>query len=285
MSVIYTIQGFNLNQPEQGFKLMEGTSYAPPISPRRVNLEIPRMHGQIPMWDDELPSAKLTLRVRISGDTPTILENRWQHLRALMWTGSNTGLTIRREINGHLHYCFAQLENMTEPDFWCAAGIVDTTMLLNIPSGRWESVQVYEEAFPTQLSTGFSLGFVSQSTAPVTDALIRYQGPYSSDGAWTEFYDDTTQTGFRISPGQTLSSSQYIIVDLGQFRAWINDTNDWNARQVEITPGLRPLLRGILSLVSVPSFQINVRTNASRTMRSASANTTIGTIRGRRSFI
>ena len=52
----YTIEGFNLHQPELGFYLLEGSSYASEISPRRVNLEVPGVHGEIPQWNDPLSS-------------------------------------------------------------------------------------------------------------------------------------------------------------------------------------------------------------------------------------
>lgn len=286
MTLVYTIQGFNLHQPDIGFKLMQTTSYASPISPRRVNLEIPRMHGQVPMWDDELGPAKLLLRVRIQDEDPAQLELKWQHLRALMWTGSNTGLTVRREINSELHYAFAQLENMTEPDFYCAAGMIDVDILLNIPYGRWESVQVYEQNFTTNSGTsGISFDFVAQSTAPVSRVLVRFGGGISQANGWVELHDDTSLTGFRMTPGSVVSPSEYVLVDVEQGRAWINTTSDWDARQTEITPGLRPLRRGMLSLVSVPSFQMGVRTNNARSFRSASATTTTGTIQGRRTYL
>lgn len=282
MSIIYTVQGFNFQQPAQGFQLMEGSLFAPAVSPRRVDIQPPGMHGQIPMWDDELQPQKLTLRVRIKDDDPDQLQFKWEHLRALMWTGSNQGLTIRRDSSGQVTSTFGQLEVMSEPDFYCAAGIADTTILFNIPSGRWQSIETFEQAITT---TNTSVTFAEESTAPITNMLVRVQGPFETTGAWIELHDDTNQTGFRILPGQITTAGQYVLVDPQNYKAWLNSTSDWDARETDISSGLRVLNNGMWTMVSIPSFQIGVRTNATRRVRSVSAVNTVITVQGRRTYI
>jgi hypothetical protein len=284
--ITYTIQGFDLHQPDVGFQLLEGSSFAPPIAPRRVNLTVPRMHGQVPLWDDELDAAKLALRVRIKDTDPEQLQFKWEHLRALMWTGSNQGLTVRREsgVSGsqQITSTFAQLESMTEPDFFCAAGIVDTVIMLNIPSGRWQSIQTFEQTLTT---TNQSVAFAAESTAPVSNMLVRVQGPLSSTGAWVEVHDETSQTGFRILPGLIIDDTEYILVDPENFRAWHNTTDDWDAEETDVSGGLEARNMGMLTMVSIPSFQLGVRTNDTRRVRSVGATATTIVVRGRRTYI
>lgn len=286
--IAYTIQGFNLHQPAQGFQLMETSAFAPPIAPRRVNLLVPRMHGQVPLWDDELDAAKLSLRVRITDPDPEQLQAKWEHLRALMWTGSNQGLTIRRESGTQptpqVTSAFAQLESMTQPDFWCAAGIVDTVMLFNIPSGRWQSIETFEETLSTAQS-GQQLDFVNESTAPNTNMLFRFQGPITASNAWVEAHDETNQTGFRILPGTEIFANEYVLVDPQNYQAWRNTSDDFDAREVDISSGLRVRGMNMITLVSIPSFQIGVRTSNIRTARSVSAVDATLVVQGRRTYI
>lgn len=283
MAVEYTIQGFNFHQPDLGFQLMEGSTYAPAVNPRRVNIEITGMHGQVPMWNDELSAQKLTLRVRIRDQDPAGLQAKWEHLRGLMWTGSNQGLTIRRVVGTQVTSAFGQLESMTEPDFWCAAGMIDTVILLNIPYGRWQSIETYEQALSTN-TLNQQVDFVRNSTAPVTNMLFRIQGPVTTTGGWVDVRDGSSQTGFRVMPG-VVSSSQYVIVDPENYKAWVNNSSSFTARETDVSQTLIPVEKGMLVMVSNPTFVINGRTNDTDVTRSTGATSTTMVIQGRRTYI
>lgn len=278
----YTIQGFRLHQPSIGFQLMEGSSFAPEVSPRRVDFYIPRQNGQLPLWDDELSAQKLALRVRITDTDPEQLQSKWEHLRGLMWVGSNRGLTIRRESGTQVTSCFAQIETMSEPDFWCASGIVDTMMIFNIPYGRWQSVQTYEEELNSNQEDQ-QLDFVNNSTAPLNDVLFRFQGPAGTPWA-AEVWDKTTQTGFSLSGMQGLNSNQYVIVDPLTQRAFRNGTDSsWEARDQNISQFMSPILGGMLQLVSIPGFQLGNRTSNVSTWTNAAGISLMA--QGRRNYI
>lgn len=260
MSLTYSIQGFDLHQPDKGFKLLVGSSFAPPVSPRRVDLELPHMHGQVPLWDDPLSAQKLTLKVRIEDPDPAGLQQKWEHLRSLMWTGSNRGLTIRRVMAGQVTSAFGQLETMNEPDFWLARGMIDVVMLFNIPYGRWQSIESYEhELEPTQGKT-VEVPFVADSTAPVTDALFRVEGPTQSNWSFS-IEDRTSRTGFSLNVNDPLDEGEYVIVDPGNYSVWYNgDDPSWDARDVSYHRNMIPRDNGALSMVSIPSLKIGERT-------------------------
>jgi hypothetical protein len=285
----YTIDGFNLHQPAAGFKVLESTTFAPQISPNRVNLRIPRMHGQIALWDDELTEAKLRIRVRVTGSNAADLQMRWDHLRRTMGTGRNAGLTIRREsgtaTNPTVTSTFAQLETMSEPDFYCPTNMVDTEIIFNIPSGRWESIQSFDYTF-TNYSTAQNVPFVAQSTAPHVSLLVRLRGPFTANNAWVRLFDETNNTAIHIRPNTTFTADQWVIYDDQTRRMWLNDTDDFDARQTPLGGAyVTSLESGFLSLVPNPSFQIGQSTSQIRCSRSGSANQVQVTLRGRRSFI
>lgn len=289
MSVGYTIEGFNLHQPELGYTLLESTAYAPEISPNRVNLRIPNFHGQVPLWNDELTETKLLFKVRLRDEDPLGLQAKWEHLRALMWTGSNRGLTVRRVITGsgstqQITSTFAQLETMNQPDFWCAVGMIDVVFILNAPSGRWQSIQTFEYTFPN--ANPQVVPFVSESTAPNTDVLIRIGPGLTTAGAWVEVTDLTSRTGVQIFPNRTTSFS-YVLVDMATRRVWLNNDDSFDAREQEITSSatLRTVLGGNLSLVPIPSFNPQARSSSVKMRRSTGAASVSVALQGRRTYI
>lgn len=247
----YTIEGFNLHQPEQGFYLLEGSSYASEISPRRVNLEVPGAHGEIPQWNDPLSSTNVVFNVRVRDDDPDALRQKWQYLRALMRTGSNNPVTVRRLESGQVLSAQMQLLSMSEPDFYCAAGMITTTIMLHNPSGRWQSINTTEQEL-TIPGTDQFVPVAAASSAPITDALVRVLGPVSS----LTVRDNTNDTGFTWQLSPTIASGDYLLVDAGTFTAWRNDTDDWEERGQDVSSGLRTTGNGMLSLVSMPSFVV-----------------------------
>ena len=286
--ITYTIQGFDLHQPEIGFQLMETSSFASSISPNRINLRIPRMHGQVPLWNDELTETKILFRVRIRDEDPTQLQYKWEHLRRLMWTGSNQGITVRRESGvsptPQVTSTFAQLETMSEPDFWCAAGIVDTDIILNIPSGRWQSIETFDYTF-NNYSSPQNIAFVNESTAPNDNFVARIAGPFNTTGAWVRIFDEVSRTGIQIQPNEIVAAGQWLIYERATNRMWRNNNDDFDARQALMRPVIRTLRGGPVTLVPEPSFTLGSSISAVRMSRSVNANTTITTIRGRRTYI
>lgn len=247
----YTIEGFNLHQPELGFYLLEGSSYASEISPRRVNLEVPGVHGEIPQWNDPLSSTNVVFNVRVREANPESLRQKWQYLRALMRTGNNNPVTVRRLESGQVLSAQMQLLSMSEPDFYCAAGMVTTTIMLHNPSGRWSAINTTEQELAIP-GTDQILTAAAASSGPITDALVRVRGPVSS----ITMRDNTNDTGFQWQLSPTISSGQYLLVDCGSFTAWRNTSDDWEQRGSDVSSGLRTTGNGMLSLVSLPSFVV-----------------------------
>lgn len=252
-------------------------------------MHVPRSHGQIPLWDDEITEAKLRIRVRLTAPDAAGLQMRWDHLRRTMGLGRNEGLTIRRESgnpdNPVVTSTFAQLENMSEPDFWCAINMVHVDMIFNIPSGRWESIQTVDYTF-TNYSSPQNVPFVAQSTAPHVSLLVRIQGPFNTANAWVRLFDRTNNTGIHLQAQTTFTGSQWLLYDDQSRRMWLNDSNDFNARDTPLTGFIiRSMNAGFLSMVPNPSFVIGQSTAQIQASRSANAGSSITTLRGRRTFI
>lgn len=265
----YTIEGFNLHQPELGFQLLEGSSYASEIAPRRVNLQVPGVHGEIPQWNDPLSSTTVVFNVRVRDGEPEQLRQKWQYLRSLMRTGSNNPVVVRRLEADQTLSAQMQLLSMSEPDFYCAAGMVTTTIMLHNPSGMWQSITTTEQQLATPGTDQF-LSVAAASSGPITNALFRVRGPISN----ITVRDNTNDTGFQWQLSPVISASQYLLVDCGSYTAWRNTTDSWEERSADVSSGLRTTGNGMLNLVSMPSFVIgNNSSSVTVTTAGTSGNT------------
>nr|DAL20812.1 MAG TPA_asm: tail protein [Caudoviricetes sp.] len=276
----YTIEGFNLHQPELGFQLLEGSSYAAEIAPRRVNLEVPGVHGEIPQWNDPLSSTNMTFNVRIRDQNPLGLRQKWQYLRSLMRTGGNNPVTVRRLEEDQVTSTQMQLLSMSEPDFYCAAGMITTTIMLHNPSGRWQSINASEQQLAIP-GTDQVVTVAAASSGPITDALVRVRGPVSS----VVVRDNTNDTGFQWQLSPVISASQYLLVDCATYTAWRNTTDDWEQRGSDVSSGLRTIGNGMLSLVSVPSFVVGNNSNSVTVSAAGTTSNTELTILARQTHI
>lgn len=281
MTVAYTLQGFNLHQPEIGFQLMEGSIYASAVSPRRVNLVVPNMHGEIPAWNDPLEATNITVRVRISDPDAAELERKWIYLRSLCMTGQNNPVTMRRETSDHNAFAYVQLLSMSEPDFWCAAGIVDTVMIFHNPYGRWQDAQTPEDQPLSVPGAQQIVVAAMESSAPISNALFLARGPLAGLQVRNPYND----TGFSWAAPSTLSSNQWLLVDTERYQAWTNTSGNWEDRTVDVSRTLLTTGNGMLSMTSIPSLTPGNNSNLTAVSASGQGGTTSLTVRARRTYL
>ena len=281
MTIAYTVQGFNLHQPDLGFQLLEGSSHSSAIAPRRINLLVPTMHGEIPAWNDPLDATQVSVRVRIRDDDPAELERKWIYLRALCMTGQNNPVTLRRETQDHNAFAYVQLLTMSEPDFYCAAGIVDTVIVFHNPFGRWQDAATPIDQTLSIPGAQQIVVAAMESSAPVTNALFRVRGPLASITIRNPYND----TGLSWFAPVALTDSQWAIIDCENYQVWVNNTDDWDARQADISRTLLTEGNGMLSLTSIPSLTIGDNSNLTAVSASgATANTEL-VVRARRTYL
>lgn len=281
MTIAYTLQGFNLHQPEIGFQLMEGSSYASAIAPRRINLVVPRMHGEIPAWNDPLDSTNITVRVRISDGSPEELEHKWIYLRSLCMAGQNNPVTMRRETADHNAFAYVQLLSMTEPDFWCAAGIVDTVMIFHNPFGRWQDARTPEDQPLTVPGAQQMVVAAMESSAPITNALFLVRGPIASLTIRNPYND----TGFSWSALAALGPDKWALIDTENYQAWTNFTGDWDDKTTDESRNLLTEGNGMLSLTGIPSLTPGDGGNITAVSGSGFTSATELTVRARRTYL
>lgn len=215
MATAYKINGFTIGGKalQQGMYLMEGTEYAPALSPRRAVIEIPATHYAIPQWNDPLSQITVSLKIRIVDLTPEGLASRWNTLMGLLGMGTNQPITLTRVRGTIEETADAQLVSMNTPDFSCPGNRADATIIFNIPGGAWRGPQTDQTFFNGSTNV---LPNAVASTVPIADSLLLLTGPATS----VQVTDNTSQTSIFWGDGtQTVNSNQWLLIDPRNMRA------------------------------------------------------------------
>ncbi|MBD3004889.1 poly-gamma-glutamate hydrolase family protein [Streptomyces sp. 5-10] len=238
----YFINDFNLDQPKLGFKLLTDTEYAPAVSPRLFNLQIPSWHGQMPVWHDPVDTMKVTFQVQIRASTASMLRRRWDDFVGLCGVGKFVPVRLERYRGIYLsedpeydphdrnksmgEYAHARLESMSAPEFENGNKSLTTTVVFDVPAGMWRSHKVYYQYYAKH--GGHQKCVVAKvSTAPVVNIIIRVQGGKGLV-AWS-LVDEQSNTGVAWSdpPGINLNDGEWVYADTNTMRAYISKKRDW----------------------------------------------------------
>lgn len=248
MTLLYSVNGLSLHNPAQGRKLLDATQWAGPIQMRNTIITLPNVHGSVPVWQAPLEPGSISFRIRIQGSTPAELNERWNELIRHMGIGINQPVTLARTRNvpnggeGQQVSVAGQLASVQPPDFFCTPGFCDTTIVFNIPEGRWFGT---EEDTPLIIPETNQIVTVAQdSSMPLTNMQFLCHGPISS----LQINDNVSQTGFAWS-GANILTSEWLLVDLQTFTAWQKTTEDYELTGTNVSAQLRSMLLGWLTLV------------------------------------
>lgn len=223
MATAYKINGYTIGGKAvtSGMYLLEGTEYAPALSPRRAVLELPGTHYAIPQWNDPLSQITVTLKIRVIDVTPEGLASRWGTLMGLLGMGTNQPITLTRVRGTIEETADAQLVSMNTPDFSCPSNRLDATIIFNIPGGAWRGPQT-EQTFFNGASNTLPNALVS--TVPIADALLLLRGPATS----LAVTDNTSGTSIFWGDGSaTVGAAQWLLIDPRYMRARLHSSAAW----------------------------------------------------------
>lgn len=232
MAVTFEVNGFKLDTANV-CKVLEGTEYSSALAPRRVNLDTPGMHGQVPMWMDPLDTLKITLRLRVlkaRGAAQTFLHNNVRTIQGLFRPGGYiqsqssiiTPLEIIRDRDGLRVRALVQLESMSQAEYSHTGGFADMTVVLNAPRGMWESTTTEDVNFVGNLN-GQSYSTAAKSVLPFYP-LIRVAGPFTS----VTIRDVFSNTGVMWTRSPGISSGRWLLIDPYLMGAWDKATNGFD---------------------------------------------------------
>lgn len=243
MSLTYSINGYVLDNQTQvsGMWLLQGTEYAPGLSPRNSTVEISRRHYQIPNWISPMSAITVTLALRLKYDTDSELRNGWNLLTGLLGMGSNNSVTLERIRGSEENTADAQLASTSAPDFTCNQNRMDVQIIMSIPGGAWRG-PIVEQSFTE--GNDRSVTIAAQSGMPITDMLLRVPGPLTT----LTVTDVLSRTGISWGGGSlSVPSGDWLLIDPSRMQANIVPNESWVMDGVEdvsgrlIYTGLGPL--------------------------------------------
>lgn len=248
MTLTYAINGLDLHDPDNGRRLLDAPIWAGNLTSRNIQIALPGVHGNVPVWQSPMDASGITFRVRLLDHDQDGLNTKWNQIVRYLGVGNNQPVILSRtrsttaETNGRQTTTKGQLTAVDPPDFSCAGGFVTASLGFNIPSGRWYgevTTEVLALADADQPST-----IAEASTMPITDSAFLVHGPISG----LHIFDNTSQTGFDWS-GANVTSAQWLLVDLASFTAWIKSSATYDLSGTNVSAGLANSGIGWLSLV------------------------------------
>lgn len=276
MSITYSINGFVLENRTQanGIFLLEGTEYAPAVSPRRSTVEIPGVHYAVPQWNNPLSAITVNLSLRLQATSPEGLQDYWHMVSGMLGMGSGLPVELSRIRGNTVETAEAELVSTSAPDFSHVRNRLDVQVVFSIPRGAWRGEETDEDISP---GSNVSSSIVESSSRPITDALIRAPGPVGL----LEILDNISRTGLEWSKGSlVVPEGGFLLVETETLTARIVDTDTWDMSEGEPASGRLAFVGyGPLALTSrwvggEPSSSISLTLTESPgplTLRSSSA--------------
>jgi hypothetical protein len=224
VSLTYSINGFVLANTTQadGIFLVEGTEYAPTVSPRRATVEVPGFHYEIPQWHDPLTAITISMSLRCQARDAFTLRAYWNQLMGMLGQGTNRPVILERIRPDAIESAEAQLMSSSPPEFSHTTQRLDVQIIWNIPGGAWRG-PFLDQGFPA--GGGQSSMTAEQSTRPIADAFIRLPGPVGL----VRVADDTSSTGIEWTRGSlVVPQGGFLLINVATLTATIVESDTWD---------------------------------------------------------
>lgn len=222
----YTVDGVPLDA--RGWYLTPETRRRAIPGVRAVSVQVPGVPGELPITGLDLDTTTLTLGLRVTAARPdgsdgdlVDLETNVEALTGLFGVRHRM-LDVRHyPAPGMVRQADATMLAASEPVYNTALRFARLTVVLTVPGVVWRDVAAatWSGALP---GTGQAVTTLAGSTAPVTDALVRFTGP-----AVSPTIVDVATGGSVSRPGGLLAG-QRLLIDCKAMRAAVVTTDTWD---------------------------------------------------------
>lgn len=220
---MYTIDGVPLSDPGHRWRLHRETQRRTPVAFRSVDVNVPGVDGNIPIYGENVEATALALEVNVYG-SPEQIEERVQFLRALL--GRTTG-PLRVGKRGGL-VADAKPVSMSDPVM--TEHYARMAVTLAIPSGTWRGpVETWTHPAP---GSSAAVATPIRSSRPITDALILITGPATSPTI------EDAATGSTVQYTGAVPSGQKLLIDCAAWSADIGTGTTWTTVRTNATADL-----------------------------------------------
>ena len=220
---MYTIDGVPLSDPLYRWRLHRETQRRTPVAFRSVDVDVPGVDGNIPIYGENVEATALGLEVNVYG-SPGEVEERVNFLRSLL--GRTTGPLIVGKRGGLV----AEAKPAAISDPVMVDHYARLSVTLTIPAGVWRGV---EETWthPAPASSA-AVATPIRSSRPITDSLILITGP-----ANTPIVEDAA-SGAIVRYGGSVPSGQKLLIDCANWRANLSSGTTWDTTGSNATSDL-----------------------------------------------
>lgn len=222
---MYTIDGVPLSDPRHRWRLHRQSQRRTPVAFRSVDVDVPGVDGNIPIYGESIDATALALEISVYG-TPEQIEERVQFLRALL--GRTTGPLIVGKRGGLV--ADAKPASISDPVMTAHYARLSAT--LTIPSGVWRGPQAtWTHPDPTTTATQ-TVDTLDGASRPITDALILITGPATTPIVTDTATDSTIRYTGQVPDGQKL------LIDTRHWRAARGSSVSWSSTGTNASTGL-----------------------------------------------
>jgi len=236
--ISYTIDGVDLKT----YGIQRSSSYRTPVKVTTKNLTLPGRHGAVntgslPVFEEPTLTFQFLM---LENNTP--LETAQSNLALLL---SRPGLTVTRIADGVSASATGRLTSLTSANYEPGVALTLTAML-TIPDVFWKAAPALY--LGQTLPATHTITTLSDSTAPITDAIIRVTGPCTA----IQITDAVSGTG--LTWAGSLAAGQYLYLDASKLTARRSSTSNdsvnagvWtNNSGTDVTSGIDYPPTGIL---------------------------------------
>ena len=222
---MYTIDGVPLSDPLYRWRVHRETQRRTPVAFRSVDVDVPGVDGNIPIYGENIEATALSLELNVYG-APGEVEERVNFLRSLL--GRTTG-PLAVEKRGGL-VTDAKPVSMSDPveaDHYARLSVT-----LAIPSGVWRgSETTWTHPAPTD-DAQVRVDSLDGTSRAITDELILITGP-----ATTPTVTDAA-TGSTVRYTGQVPAGQRLLIDTARWRAALGTGVSWGSTGTNATNGI-----------------------------------------------
>ncbi|MGO3179495.1 MAG: hypothetical protein ACTIJR_08015 [Brevibacterium linens] len=222
---MYTIDGVPLSDPLGRWRVHRNSQRRTPVAFRSVDVNVPGMDGNIPIYGEQIEATALALELNVYG-TPAQIEERSQFLRALI--GRTTGPLMVGKRGGPT----AEAKPVSISDPVMTDHYARLAVTLSIPSGVWRGpAETWTHPDPTSTDAQ-DVDTLGGSSRPITDVLILITGP-----ATTPTVTDVA-TGSTVRHTGQVPAGQKLLIDTLHWRAALGSSVSWGSTEANASNGI-----------------------------------------------
>ena len=222
---MYTIDGVPLSDPKRRWTVHRESQRRTPVAFRSVDVDVPGVDGNIPIYGDNIEATALALELNVYG-TPGQIEERVNFLRSLL--GRTSG-PIEVEKRGGL-VADAKPASISDPVMTEHYARVGAT--LSIPAGVWRGPSKTWAHPDAQITDAEGVDTLDGASRPIADSLVLITGP-----ATTPQVEDVA-TGSKVRYTGSVPAGQKLLIDTSRWRATLGAGVSWGSSGTNATASI-----------------------------------------------